>query len=136
MVKDIDEYLVQDCGGKFQNKTRLFGLFGSMVYVPTREKVKGGFRYFACELPAVLEAFESGDVSRFLDLPFAVDDDGDPDTSAIVVDIHYTPSGSVVALQVREYQNHNPTPVTPVRLLEGAAGQAALTQIVELDQSN
>ncbi len=135
-MKDIDDYLVQDCGGKFEDKTWLFGLFGSMVYLPTGEKVKGGFRYFACELPAVLEAFESGDLSRFLELPFAVDADGDVDTSAIVVDLHYTPSGSVVALQVREYQNHNPTPVTPVRLLEGPAGRAVLTQIVELDQSN
>ncbi len=135
-MKDIDDYLVQDCGGKFEDKTWLFGLFGSMVYLPTGEKVKGGFRYFACELPAVLEAFESGDLSRFLELPFAVDADGDADTSAVVVDLHYTPSGSVVALQVREYQNHNPTPVTPVRLLEGPAGRAVLTQIVELDQSN
>lgn len=135
-MKDIDDFLVQDCGGKFENKTWLFGLFGSMVYVPTREKVKGGFRYFACELPEVLEAFESGDVSRFLKLPFAVDEEGDVDTSSIVLDLHYTPSGSVVALQVREYQNHNPTPVTSVRLLEGAAGRAALKQVMELDQSN
>lgn len=135
-VKSIDEYLVEDCGGKFADKTWLFGLFGSMVYVPTGEKVTGGFRYFACELPQVVEAFEARALSTLLELPFALDDDGEPDTSTIVVDLHYTSSGSAVAMQVREYQNSEPVPVTPVILLEGPDAKAIVEQVKQLDQSN
>lgn len=134
--KGIDEYLEEDCGGKFKDKTWLLGLFGSVVYTPTGEKVAGGFRYFTCDIGPVLQAFEARDVGAMLALPYALDDDGEPDTSAVMVNLHYTPSGSAVAIQVTEYQNSEPIAVSPVWLAEGAEAQGLLPQVKELDQSS
>lgn len=134
--KNIDEFLEEDCGGKFKDKTWLLGFFGSVIYTPTGEKVAGGFRYFSCEVAPVIQAFEARDIGAMLALPYALDDDGEPDTSTVLVSLHYTPSGSALAIQVQEYQNSEPIPVSPVWLMEGAEAQSFLAQVKELDQSN
>jgi len=134
-MKPLDETLTEDHGGKFQDKTWLFGLLGAFRYIPTGEKMEVGFRYYASDAAMVLAAFETRDVSALLALPFALDEDGDADTSAVAVTMRYTPSGSAVALQVEEYVQSNPQPRSEVWLLEGAAGQAVLAQITKLDQS-
>ena len=134
--KDIDAFLLEDCQGKFKDKSWFFGLFGSTIYVPTGEKVSGGFRYFACPVAAVLQCFSTLDLAAMLRLPFALDDDGDPDTSSVLISLHYTESGSVLAMQVQEYQNYHPVPLSPVVLLEGAQAQPHMALVKELDQSN
>lgn len=134
--KELEDYLLQDCQGKFKDKSWFFGLFGSMIYTPTGEKFAGGFRYFACGIGPVLEAFERKDIAALLKLPFALDDEGDADTSSVVVNLHYTPSGSALAMQVEQYQNSNPVPVSPVIFLEGTEASSLIAQVKELDQSN
>jgi hypothetical protein len=42
----------------------------------------------------------------------------------------------MVALQIVEYQNHNPTPVTPVMLLEGPEAKAALVHVKSMSESD
>jgi len=135
-MKELDEYLTQDCGGKFQDKTWFLGLLGSFRYTPTGEKAEVGFRYFACDAETVLAVFRRADVAALLALPFALDEEGDADTSAVRVSMRYTASGSAVALQVDEYVDSEPRPRSDVWLLEGAAGQAVIAQIKKLDQSN
>jgi hypothetical protein len=135
MPKELDDFLTQDCNGKFVDGTWLFGLLGSFKYTPTSEKVVTGFRYFACDAATVRAAFDAGDVAGLLKLPFALDEDGDADSSGVAVNLRYTASGSAVALQVEEHQNAQPVPVSEVRLYEGAEAQALLPVIKKLDQS-
>jgi hypothetical protein len=134
-MKSLDECLTQDHGGKFADKSWLFGLLGAFRYTPTGEKMDVGFRHFATDAATVLAAFERRDVNALLALPFALDDEGDADTSAVLVTMRYTPTGSAIALQVEEYVEGDPRPRSEVWLLEGAAGQAVIAQITKLDQS-
>jgi hypothetical protein len=133
--KMLDDFLTQDCGGKFQDKTWLFGLFGSVVYTPTGEKVLGGFRYFKCEPQALLQAFQAGDLAGISRLPYALEEDGSPDTSALLIALHYTASGSAVAMQVQGYQDSQPVALGPTVLLEGDAAKAVIGQVRAIDQS-
>ena len=133
--KDIDDFLAQDCPGKFKDKTRFLGLVGSVIYTVTGEELKGGFRYFECEPEDLVAAFENMDLKAMLDLEYAEDEDGDPDTSSLLITLHYTDSGSVLAMQVQQYQNYQPVPITPVVFLEGPAAKAHIELVKELDQS-
>lgn len=134
--KDIDAFLTEDCGGKVKDKTWLLGLFGSVVYTVTGEKVLGGFRYFTCEPAPLLEALERKDLKAMLALPFALDEDGEADTSSLLISLHYTDTGSMLAMQVSEYQNYNPVPISPVTFLEGAEAKSLIADVKALDQSN
>lgn len=134
--KDINQFLTEDCNGKVKDKTWLLGMFGSVIYTVTGEKVRGGFRYFTCEPAPLLEAFERTDIKAMLDLPFALDEDGEADTSSLLISLHYTESGSMLAMQVSEYQNYNPVPISPVTFLEGPPAEALLADVKALDQSN
>ncbi len=134
--KEIDEFLIEDCQGRFRDKSWLFGLLGSKVYTPTGEKVEEGYRYFACDVGPVVEAFRSGNLAALQQLPFALDEDGDPDTSAVLISLYYTPSGTAIAMQIEQYQNSRPVPVTPVVVLEGPDARARIAQVKELDQTN
>lgn len=132
----LDDFLFKQCADKFKDKTRFLGLFGSVVYTVTGEKLEGGFRYFACEPEPLLDAFSRRDLAAMLELPFAVDDDGDPDTSSLYISLNYTKSGSVLAMQVRQYQNSNPVPISPPVLVEGPEAGPLVAKAKELDQSN
>lgn len=133
--KDLEDFLKEDCQGKFEDKTRFLGLLGSKIYTPTGEKVIGGFRYFACDVEPVIEAFNRGDLAAMLELPFALDEDGESDTSSVLISLEYTDSGSMLAMQVQEYQNYQPVAVTPSVLLEGVEAKALIAHAKELDQS-
>jgi hypothetical protein len=134
--KDIDDFLAQDTNGKVKDKTWLLGLFGSVVYTPTGEKVQGGFRYFTCEPAPLLEALERRDIKAMLELPFALDEDGDVDTSSLLIHLNYTDSGSMLALQASEYQDHSPVPISDVTFLEGQPAKDLLADVKALDQTN
>lgn len=134
-MKPIEAFLLEDCGGRFQDKTWLFGVFGSVVYAPTGEKVLSGFRYYACEASKLKPAVEALDLNALEQLPFAMDDDGEPDTSGVVVDLHYTASGSMVAIQLSEYRDHHPVPLTSPLLLEREAAASLFPKVRSLDQS-
>jgi hypothetical protein len=130
---DLEDFLKSH--PSFEQKKKLFVL-SELVYKPTSEKVVEGFRYFACEMDAVLLAFQHGDFAALQKLPFSLDDDGDPDTSSVRLDVAYTASGSVVAAQPVEFQEYNPTPVAQVLLLEGETAQRAHAFVTALDQSS
>lgn len=134
--KDIDDFLAQDTNGKVKDKTWFLGMFGSVTYTVTGEKVHGGFRYFTCEPAPLLEALERRDIKAMLELPFALDEDGEVDTSSLLINLHYTDSGSMLAMQVTEYQNYNPTPISPVTFLEGQEAKDLIADVKALDQSN
>lgn len=130
---DLEDFLKSH--PNFEQKKKLFVL-SELVYKPTSEKVVEGFRYFACGMDAVMDAFQRGDFAVLQKLPFCLDDDGDPDTSAVRLDIAYTASGSVVAAQPVEFKEYNPTPVAQVLLLEGEAARRAHAMVTAIDQSS
>lgn len=107
-----------------------------LVFTATGETLKEGFRYFACSIDELTEPLARRDFAAIAKLPFALDEDGDPDTSAVLLDLAYTASGAIVGFQAVEYREHFPTPVTETVLLEGAEAQALVSALKELDQSN
>jgi hypothetical protein len=46
---------------------------------------------------AVVDAFQRGDFAALKKLPFSLDEDGDPDTSSVRLEVAYTASGDVLA---------------------------------------
>lgn len=106
------------------------------MFKPTGEKVEEGFRYFTCSADELMQAFSARDIASIAKLPFALDEDGEPDTSAVCLDIAYTPSGAFVAAQPTEYRDHVPTRIAPVIFLEGAEAQALKDVMPSLDQSS
>jgi hypothetical protein len=129
---DLDDFLKTN--PNFERKKKLLVL-SELVYKPTGEKVFEGFRYFECDIQQLLECFARGDFAAMQALPFATDDDGDPDTSAVRLDVAFTASGSMVAAQPVEYQDYNPTCVADVLFLEGDAAKAVVDAVNELDQT-
>lgn len=115
-------------------KRRKLLVFSEKIYKPTGEKVTEGFRYYSCDIGPVAQAATSGDFAALASLPFALDEDGDRDTSAVLVDLAWTPSGSLVIVQPVEYQDYSPTPVAAPLMLEGAAGQAVLAHVRTLGE--
>jgi len=108
-------------------------VFSDLVYKPTGEKLDEGYRYFACDVAQVVDAVVRGDVDALAALPFALDEDGEADTSGLLVELSYTASGSFLAMQPVEYQDSNPVPVAMPKVLEGVGNLAPL--IKRLDQS-
>lgn len=102
-------------------------LFTSLIYTPTGEKVITGFRYFTNSIEEVVAAFETGDVAALTALDYALDEDGDPDTTSVLVSLAYTKSGAFMAAQPEEYQEYVPTNVREPKFLNGFD--------IELDQS-
>lgn len=129
------EDLLKSNTDKFEVKKSLF-VFKSLHYRATGEKVIEGFRYFACDLEALQAAFRAQDFGEIARLPFAKDSDGDPDTSAVLLDLAYTDSGAFVAAQPVEYRDHEPTAVADALLLEGQHAKALLELVKQLDQSS
>jgi len=68
-----------------------------------REKVVEGFRYFTAPIEALVAAFESGDLAAIEALPYALDDDGDQDTTSVCLLLAYTDGGAFLAAQPQEY---------------------------------
>lgn len=120
---------------KFEIKRSML-VFKNLHYRPTGEKVVEGFRYFTCDIGQLLAAFNAQDFQGMTRLGFALDDEGEPDTSGVLLDVAYTASGAFVAAQPVEYQNHFPTPVAPVMLVEGPQAKAYIEAIKALDQSS
>jgi hypothetical protein len=129
----LDELLKSNTE-KFEIKKSLL-VFKSLHFRATGEKVIEGFRYFSCELSQLLPAFEARDFATIASLPFAEDEDGDPDTSAVLLDLAYTDSGAFIAAQPVEYRDHFPTAVAPAVILEGAPAKSLIQIIKGLDQS-
>lgn len=132
-IQDLDDFLEKH--PSFEKKKKLL-IMSDLFYKPTSEKVShGGFRYFECGIDDLLALFRQGDFAAIAKLPFSFDDDGDPDTSAVRLDLAYTASGSMVAAQPVEFQNYNPTPVAEVLFLEGDAAKRVAEHVASLDQT-
>jgi hypothetical protein len=117
-------------------KRRTLLVFNDLVYKPTGEKIVTGFRYFACDIGPLVDAFSRADLAAIGKLPFALDEDGDSDTSGVLLDLAYTESGALVAAQPVEYRDHNPTPVAASMVLEGEQAKALIAIVKDLDQSS
>ncbi len=129
----LDDYL-NSLTDKFEKRKKLL-ILSSLFYRKSSEKVITGFRYFDCPIDPLKEAFERQDFAAIMALPFAVDEDGDVDTSAVLLDLAYTYSGAFVAAQPVEYQDYNPTPVASPLLIEGEPAKQLFALIKELDQT-
>ena len=113
----------------FEIKKKL--LFSSIIHKASGEKVVEGFRYFTNPIDEVVAAFETGDIASLQKLDYAIDEDGDVDTSSVCILLAYTKSGAFFAAQPEQYQDYVPTKVREARFVTGT-----LEQIEELDQTN
>ena len=113
----------------FETKKKL--LFSSLIHTPSGEKVVEGYRYFTSSIDEVLAAFESGDLTKVQALDYALDEDGDPDTSSVALLLAYTKSGAFLAAQPQEYQDYEPILVAEPRFFP-ASTELALA----LDQTS
>lgn len=116
-IQPLSDWLESDTQ-RFQKKKRMF-VFTDLIHRGTGEKVEEGFRYFACDIGAVLGLFDAGDIVGLSRLEYALDEDGDRDTSSVRVDLAYTPGFGFAAIQPVQYIEHAPTPLRPAMVLEG-----------------
>ncbi len=110
-------------------------VFSSLHYKPTGEKVVVGFRYYACAAAEVVAVRDAGNQQALTALPYALDEDGDPDTSGTCLLIAYTKSVSILALQPQEYQDYVPVQLRPPLLFEGESAAALKGLVATLDQT-
>jgi len=101
---------------EFEVKKKL--LFSSIIHTPSGEKVIEGFRYFTNSIDEVVAAFETGTVSALTALDYALDEDGDPDTTSVCIKLAYTKGGAFLAAQPQEYQDYVPTDVREPKFLD------------------
>ena len=113
----------------FETKKKLF--FTSIIHKPSGEKVVEGFRYFTAPIDDLVAAFESGDLAAIQALPYALDDDGDPDTTSVCLLLAYTDGGAFLAAQPQEYRDYEPFLVREPKYFTATGAQAAA-----LDQSS
>jgi hypothetical protein len=113
----------------FETKKKL--LFKSVIHKPSGEKVIEGYRYFRSSIDELTAAFESGDLATVQALEYALDEDGDPDTSSVSLLLAYTKSGAFFAAQPEEYQDYVPVRVREPRFVAGS-----VDLVEELDQTN
>ncbi|WP_437575573.1 hypothetical protein [Sorangium sp. So ce887] len=131
-IKDLSDFLRAD--PRFTTR-RKWLILSELVYTPTGEKVEEGFRYFTCSVEALTAALERRDFAAIAKLPFALDDEGEPDTSAVRLDLAYTASGAFAAFQPVEFREHVPTCLSASMVLEGAEARALRDTLREIDQS-
>lgn len=108
-IPEISDWLKAQ-PARFTTKKRLL-VFTDIIYTPTNEKVIEGFRYFLNPIEELVAAFDAGDLAAINSLDFALDEDGDPDTTSVCLLLAYTESGSFLAAQPQEYQDYVPTVV-------------------------
>jgi hypothetical protein len=127
-IPELDDWLKAHTD-TFEAKKKL--LFTSLFHKESGEKVVEGYRYFTNDISEVVAAFESGDLANLQALDYALDEDGDPDTTSVCLLLAYTKSGAFVAAQPQEYQDYVPTVVREPRFFT-----APLALVEELDQTN
>ena len=126
-IIDLDDWLKAQTD-TFDFKKKFFGT--TITHKATGEKVIYGFRYYFEPIETVVAAFESGDINALTSLQYALDEDDDPDTSAVCLIVAYTKSGAFFAAQPQEYQNYVPTLIREPKFIT-----ATVDQIKELDQT-
>lgn len=132
-INYLRDYLEQQTD-RFGKRRKLL-IMSEFVYKPTNEKIREGFRYFRCEPSSLLDAFTRRDIQAISALPFAIDDEGYPDTSSVLIELAYTNSGSMVACHPQVYRDYAPRSVAPPLLLENAAAQQVALLVKNLDQT-
>lgn len=111
----------------FETKKKLFGK--SVIHKQSGEKVSEGFRYFRSSIDELLAALDTGDLAAVQRLEYALDEDGDADTSAVALLLAFTKSGAFLAAQPQEYQDYMPVLVREPRFFP-----SSVALIEELDQ--
>ena len=128
-ITDITKWLKSQTD-TFETKKRLL-LFTDIIHKPSGEKVKEGFRYFFADADTVAAAFDAADIAAIASLPYAIDNEGEVDTSAVCLKIAYTKGGAFLAAQPQEYQEYVPTDLREPKYLTIPAG----FDIASLDQT-
>ena len=131
-IQSLSEWIASD-PTRFEKRRKMLVL-SSTHYRPTGEQVTEGFRYYAWSIEDLLRVFDAGDMSALTKLPYALDEDGDRDTSGVLVDLAYTASVSLAAIQPVAYVDHAPTPQRPPLVLEGPQAQALKAVVLELGE--
>lgn len=130
-IIDLDDWLKAQTS-TFTTRKRML-VFKDLVYTPTDEKVVTGFRYFHSPVEDLLAAFDAHDLEAIARLTYAIDDEGDVDTSSVCLKLAYTPSGSYLAAQPQEYQNWAPVDLREPKVFTSPRGRELAHA---LDQSN
>ena len=131
-ITDLSDFLRADA--RFATR-RKWLILKDLYFTPTDEKVAEGFRYFTCSIDELTEPLSRRDFAAIAKLPFALDDEGEADTSSVLLNLAYTASGAIAGFQAVEYRDYQPICVTEPVLLEGAEAQALRDKLKEIDQS-
>ncbi len=119
---DVSEWLKSQTD-TFETKRRYL-IFKDLVHKPSGQWVKEGFRYFdnSTDVNALVEAFDNDDVEAIMNLTFAADENGSPDTSGILIDLAYMKDGSFLAAQPQQYIDYRPVGLRAPKYLTIPAG--------------
>ena len=110
-------------------------LFSSLCYRPSDEQISLGFRCFAVDGEALLDAFLRRDFAGLEGLAPALDAEGQPTVSGVRLDIARVPSGRLVGVQPVGYtEDYVPTPAAPAVVLDGEDALALAALMRRLDQ--
>lgn len=112
---------------EFTTKKRLV-VFTDIIHTPSGERVVEGFRYVNNSIDEVLAAFQTGDAAALAALDFALDEDGDPDTTGVCIQLAYTKGTTFLAAQPQHYVDYQPINVAEPRYLTSPELAASLDQ--------
>ena len=109
-------------------------LFTQLEHRPSGQQVRIGFRCFAVDDAALLEAWQAADPAALAALPPALDDDGAPALSLVRLDIAHVEDGALVGAQPIRYVDYQPEPTAEARIFTGDAALAWSATLRTLDQ--
>lgn len=117
----------------FETKKKLL-VFTDLIHKPTGAKVKEGFRYFHADPAELVAAFDADDLETIAALEYAIDDEGEVDTSGVCLKVAYTKGGEFFAAQPEQYIDYVPTNLREPKYLTIPA--ALKSSFTEVDQSS
>jgi hypothetical protein len=109
-------------------------LFEHLEHLPSGTHLQVGFRCFACDGAALLDAFASHDPDALAALPPAVDEQGAPVPGLVRLDLAWSEDGTLAGCQPVRYVDYRPVPAAPAALWAGEAAQRWAAALRALDQ--
>lgn len=116
----------------FTTKKRLL-VFTDIIHTPSGSKVIEGYRYFTSDIESLLAAFDADDLAAIAALPYALDYEGEADTSGVCILLAYTSDGAFLAAQPQQYIDYVPTLLREPKYL--TIGSDAAQILAGLDQT-
>lgn len=109
------------------------GLFTQLQYLPASEPILMGFCCFSGTSDDLRDAFAQATPEALLALPLALDDQGAQTVSTVRLELAYTASGNLLAMQPIRYEEWVPTPDDEARILDGAEARPWFEALYPLD---